>query len=625
MKAFFETSLQKLAKVLSKKYEVKVVHGGYQAYTDGKTIHLPSTKQLSEETVADLNALLDHEVAHCKFTDFSILKLLHLSDNPKFRKDLLNIAEDVRIERLMGGIYPGSKFNLAGLNNRLSEKWRTEWAEISWQRKLIFLTGLAMEGDLRGFSTEDVKLFWPIVERHLPTLNKANSTKILFTGCMELADELLLRIKEIEEEKEKRAEEKRAEEKRRAEEADETKADETKAEEADEEADEADEEAEEADEEAEEADEEAEEADEEADEEAEEADEEAEETKAEEAEEADDSEFDSEADSEFEGIDDFDTEDLDDFDDTQGTMTVDDMVNDKIQEETGDESSFEYMPTTTEFDQEIEHKGDPLAYNRLKAEVRPIVNPLLRKLEKMLVIRQNKRYRMERERGSLNTAHLARLASNKNYRTPFKELTQTEVDNVAIEILVDLSGSMYGDKIELAKQSAIALAESLKSLGIAYEVTGFEADSCYKLSRFVAKLKRNGERLGSRKEEVLINHVFKSFSDNKPFGISEMAASGNNIDGESVRWAASRLYSRTEKRKILMVLSDGYPASCDDLGLDQDLKDAIQEVEKSGIETIGLGIMSEAVEQFYPKSVVIKKLEDLPTVCMKELSKLLLK
>jgi cobaltochelatase CobT len=32
-----------------------------------------------------------------------------------------------------------------------------------------------------------------------------------------------------------------------------------------------------------------------------------------------------------------------------------------------------------------------------------------------------------------------------------------------------------------------------------------------------------------------------------------------NVDGEALEWAASRLYRRPEKRKILIVLSDGAP------------------------------------------------------------------
>ena len=45
---------------------------------------------------------------------------------------------------------------------------------------------------------------------------------------------------------------------------------------------------------------------------------------------------------------------------------------------------------------------------------------------------------------------------------------------------------------------------------------------------------------------------------------------------------------------------------------------------RRGIDAIGLGIMSEAVERFYPKHVVIHRLEDLPGTVVRELHALIL-
>ena len=70
-----------------------------------------------------------------------------------------------------------------------------------------------------------------------------------------------------------------------------------------------------------------------------------------------------------------------------------------------------------------------------------------------------------------------------------------------------------------------------------------------------------------------------------------------NIDGEALLWAHGRLLSRTEERKILMVISDGAPVDDSTLSvnsgsyLEQHLRQVIEEIEsKSPVELIAIGI-----------------------------------
>ena len=95
MKRIFETSLEKIGRIIARQYNINVVFEGTGASTDGKTIKLPSTKDLSDELMLDLNGFLDHEVAHCKYTEFETMKRT-VND---FHRQLLNACEDVRIER----------------------------------------------------------------------------------------------------------------------------------------------------------------------------------------------------------------------------------------------------------------------------------------------------------------------------------------------------------------------------------------------------------------------------------------------------------------------------------------------------------------------------------------------
>ena len=60
-----------------------------------------------------------------------------------------------------------------------------------------------------------------------------------------------------------------------------------------------------------------------------------------------------------------------------------------------------------------------------------------------------------------------------------------------------------------------------------------------------------------------------------------------NVDGEALSWAYKRLILRQEKRKILIVISDGAPVDDSTLSvnpgnyLEKNLRDVIQEVEKN--------------------------------------------
>jgi cobalamin biosynthesis protein CobT len=86
-----------------------------------------------------------------------------------------------------------------------------------------------------------------------------------------------------------------------------------------------------------------------------------------------------------------------------------------------------------------------------------------------------------------------------------------------------------------------------------------------------------------------------------------------NADGESVLWAASRLYSRPEKRKILFVISDGEPQNAETgyNKLGKHLKKVVDMISKKGIECVGIGIQTDAVEEYYKNNVVLNDMGDM--------------
>jgi cobaltochelatase CobT len=82
---------------------------------------------------------------------------------------------------------------------------------------------------------------------------------------------------------------------------------------------------------------------------------------------------------------------------------------------------------------------------------------------------------------------------------------------------------------------------------------------------------------------------------------------GSNVDGESVAWAARRLAARPEKRKILVVISDGRPATMaagksfhETWRILQDhLRYVVKSITSSGIEVIGIGAGTAEPAAYY--------------------------
>lgn len=90
-------------------FGVKVVVGGSEAATDGKTVFIPNVS----DSFPDHNIVwgyLGHEAAHIRFTNFEIFG--SIPANQSIRRALLNVIEDVRIEKAMAEKFPGTYSDL---------------------------------------------------------------------------------------------------------------------------------------------------------------------------------------------------------------------------------------------------------------------------------------------------------------------------------------------------------------------------------------------------------------------------------------------------------------------------------------------------------------------------------
>jgi cobalamin biosynthesis protein CobT len=191
---------------------------------------------------------------------------------------------------------------------------------------------------------------------------------------------------------------------------------------------------------------------------------------------------------------------------------------------------------------------------------------------------------------------------------------------------------MNGSKIHTAAQAAYALASVLDRLNIKNEVIGFTTKEIG--GSAMKELHDTTSKTGIRfsRIEGIYMPILKGYEERMTVNVKERFGwlpntniLRSNVDGESVEAAARRLIARREASKVMLVLSDGYPAAAGSRGdLEQHLKRVVKDVSSAGVRVVGIGIQSDAVNKFYPKSLVIQKVEDLPAVVIKELRHLLM-
>ncbi|MBI0330600.1 cobaltochelatase CobT-related protein [Burkholderia plantarii] len=288
------------------------------------------------------------------------------------------------------------------------------------------------------------------------------------------------------------------------------------------------------------------------------------------------------------------------------------------------------IPITTAFDTvtDLTGSGDATAWRKLRAAARAQTARLKAQLERALEADEQLHWRGEQERGELDRRALARLATSPGYRTPFRVRRARAGRDTAVTLLIDRSGSMAGRKIELARLCAAALCDALAQLGFACEALGYSSiDAPAMRAWHQAWLAAGHSPRGyNRFVERLDLQIYKRFDSDNPSGLARIESGHENPDGEALAWAAERLLARRARRRILMVLSDGYPATGDGdpARLRADLRARIAEIGARGVELIGVGILDDAVEAFYPTSTVVERLADLPAVAFEALGRALL-
>jgi hypothetical protein len=252
-------------------------------------------------------------------------------------------------------------------------------------------------------------------------------------------------------------------------------------------------------------------------------------------------------------------------------------------------------------------------YERAYDEIRIEEQKLYRDLSDILNPQVKRKIKLKSVGNKINLPAVFKWeAARSAGKTPdtkiFESVDKPDKKNYAFTLLVDLSGSMAGEKIEETFKAIVLLSEVLNRLGIEFEVLGFQ-DEVIVFKRFEEKLSD-----GLRKK---ISGMPGEVQNRNPGGHNK---AGYNDDGPCLEEASNGISKRRAKDKFLIVLSDGEP--CGRRSSSSDLIKAVEKIEKAGkINLIGLGLGkgTDHVKRFYPISFPNLNIENLGD----ELSKIL--
>lgn len=273
----------------------------------------------------------------------------------------------------------------------------------------------------------------------------------------------------------------------------------------------------------------------------------------------------------------------------------------------------ERLEELNEFAQSISygnvHAGVNIRVNRLleagemrEVQYQAVAEPLLaisKQLQRSLLKELEDRRKGGKMKGLLFGRHLdGRTVYRNDGKTFYKKALPNETPQLSVALLLDESGSMYGDRVTYARAAAIILYDFCTNLGIPVMVYGHSTD-------------------WDDTVELYSYAEFDTYDNADKYRIMDVSARSSNRDGAALRFVAERLAARTEDVKILILVSDGQPAANGYIGTaaEEDLRGIKQEYKRKGILFIAaaIGDDKENIQRIYGESFLdITDLEELP-------------
>jgi hypothetical protein len=216
-----------------------------------------------------------------------------------------------------------------------------------------------------------------------------------------------------------------------------------------------------------------------------------------------------------------------------------------------------------------------------------LAGPIRRILNKLRLLRNVYGDDFRHETGLLDLQEAIQVIASRSPRTDVFTLEELQSMEEAWSILVDASRSLNYFHGEV-RGIVLCLAEVANELLLdktAWGVFAF-SNKFYVVKDF---------------SEIYTNRIRAR--------IGGLEHSGLTYLPDGIMLAAEALKKRTEESKVLVVVSDFFPSGYENI--EEELKEKVKKIERSGIGVIGIGVNSRAVEDYFRVNCIVENPYDL--------------
>ena len=245
-------------------------------------------------------------------------------------------------------------------------------------------------------------------------------------------------------------------------------------------------------------------------------------------------------------------------------------------------------------------------YARIKSEIEPLSKRLQKSIKRI--------FQDKRDGGKLKSLPMGKYIMSESLhredgRIFYSKKLPVDYPELAVAVLVDESGSMGCDSRDIfAKKTALLLHDFCFHLQIPIMIVG------------------HTETYDTSKVELYSYADFEKPDYKNQYRLMDITARENNRDGGALKFVGQRLLRRREQNKMLIIISDGQPAASGYVGLlaGEDLKRQKQELERRGVMVFAAAIGEDKpfIKQCYGEGFLdISSLEKLPMLLVSLIKK----
>jgi cobaltochelatase CobT len=218
------------------------------------------------------------------------------------------------------------------------------------------------------------------------------------------------------------------------------------------------------------------------------------------------------------------------------------------------------------------------------------------------------------------TASLLKSQHHKSIEKFMTDITTiTSLESIAVQILIDNSGSLRGKPILYLSSWILIIVEILEWVGVQCSAVGFTTRA-WKGGQSREKWLKDGRPSNPGRLNDLRYIKYKDYDEtvmSSVQNISAMLKEGilkENIDGEALQFGQHLVKERKAKKRIIIIFSDGAPVDDSTLSVNNDriledhLRSVISEIENSNTMLIAVGV-DHNVTRYYGINGINSKIE----------------